>query len=56
MPSTTQVSEFAQRQLVEGVIDFAAGQPGPALLPLEQISAAAADRLTGPKADPFILQ
>ena len=24
--STTQVSEFAQRQLLEGVIDFAAGQ------------------------------
>ena len=24
--ATTQVSEFAQRQLTEGVIDFAAGQ------------------------------
>ncbi len=26
--STTQVSEFAQRQLAEGVIDMAAGQVG----------------------------
>lgn len=106
--ATTQVSEFAQRQLNEGVIDMAAGQvsckrsppppawriggrgmpcaqalqhswvdicypasswlccqtihlicmlqPGPDLLPLQHIAAAAADRLTGAKADPFILQ
>jgi hypothetical protein len=88
---TTQLSEYAQRQLPEGIIDFAAGQvgqacvgglvgvattlegsrmvdclcvsltlsclqPGPSLLPLSHIAAAAADRLTGPKADPFILQ
>lgn len=31
-------------------------QPGPSLLPLQHIAAAAADRLAGPKADPFILQ
>jgi hypothetical protein len=53
---TTQLSELAQRQIGEGVVDLQAGQPGPALLPLARIAAAAQHRLAGPAADPFLLQ
>eukprot|EP00879_Flechtneria_rotunda_P016165 GHRR01016909.1.p1 GENE.GHRR01016909.1~~GHRR01016909.1.p1 ORF type:complete len:499 (+),score=158.17 GHRR01016909.1:358-1854(+) len=56
MLPSTQLSEYAQRQLGPDVIDFAAGQPGLPLLPLHLIAAGATDRFTGPKADPFILQ
>eukprot|EP00775_Hariotina_reticulata_P011823 gene11823-11967_t len=53
---TTQISEYAQRQLGQDVIDFAAGQPSARLLPLDLIAAAASHRLTGPDADPYLLQ
>jgi hypothetical protein len=54
--SSTQLGEFVQRQLGEGVIDLAAGQPGPGSLPLGKVAAAAAHRLGAPGADPLMLQ
>lgn len=58
LPHTTQLSEYAQRQLHAGVIDLAAGQPGPAVLEaaLSAMAAGAAHRLSGPAADPLFLQ
>ncbi|KAF8067364.1 aromatic-amino-acid aminotransferase 1 [Scenedesmus sp. PABB004] len=55
---TTQLSEFTQRQLESGVIDFSAGQPGPPLLraAMDIVAAASAHRFAGPAADPFLLQ
>lgn len=46
MAVTTQLSEYASRQLDSAVVDFSAGQPSPALLPLAKVHAAAAHRLS----------
>lgn len=46
MAVTTQLSEYASRQLDTAVFDFSAGQPSPALLPLAKVHAAAAHRLS----------
>lgn len=53
---TTQLGEFVSRQISNNVVDFAAGQPGPALLPCTAIAAAAAHRFSGPSANPLLLQ
>ena len=53
---TTQLGEFVQRQLGPDVIDLAAGQPSPSLLPLGLVAAAAAHRFGAPGADPLLLQ
>ena len=55
-PLTSQSGRFVQTASApEGVINFALGQPSPRLLPLAQISEAAAAQLR-PDADPLVLQ
>lgn len=55
-PATTQLGELVQRQLGPDVLDLAAGQPGPSLLPVDLVAAAAAHRFGSPGANPLLLQ
>ncbi|GAX76082.1 hypothetical protein CEUSTIGMA_g3525.t1 [Chlamydomonas eustigma] len=42
---TTQISEYASREVTSAIIDFSVGQPSPRLLPIERIRKATSDRL-----------
>eukprot|EP00997_Jenningsia_sp_PLL12_P005894 NODE_2435_length_926_cov_43.874572_g2003_i0.p4 GENE.NODE_2435_length_926_cov_43.874572_g2003_i0~~NODE_2435_length_926_cov_43.874572_g2003_i0.p4 ORF type:complete len:63 (-),score=16.10 NODE_2435_length_926_cov_43.874572_g2003_i0:632-820(-) len=50
---TTQLSEFAQAQVSEAVINLAVGQPSPSLLPATAVARASGLHLAG---DPLCLQ
>ena len=47
LQQTSQLSEYASREVGASIIDLSVGQPGPALLPMDAIHAAASDRLGG---------